>query len=141
MNSTVLLLTLSFSLLLLSCASSSKESESADDLSRYTVYGTYGYTAEDPIRCGGDEGIRSGPARERDYLNRLRGPNGEDVGFMRQGSCCHFETPNGILGTGLLDMYEVWYDGIDEPVILYLNMYDPHEGEVVAPQGFLLAEE
>jgi len=38
------------------------------------------------------------------------------------------------LGSGLFDVYEVTYDGVAEPVTLYLNMYDP--GEPHIPHGF-----
>jgi hypothetical protein len=42
------------------------------------------------------------------------------------------------MGLGLLDLYEVTYEGLEQPVILYLDMYD--EGPVAAPAGFLLPE-
>lgn len=81
---------------------------------------TYGYTEGNPIKVGG------GPARERAYLSLLRGPNGEAVRYEREGSCCPFETPNGILGEGhgLLDRYSVQIGSVAKPVTLYLNMYD-----------------
>ena len=83
---------------------------------------------------------RGGPASERAYLDQLRGPNGETVTYERQGSCCAFETPNGILNQGMLDMYEVSYDGLPKPLVLYLNMYDPPEGALKAPEGFVLSQ-
>ena len=95
----------------------------------------YGYSPENPIRVG-DGDATNGPMNERIFLSSLRGPNGEKVSFNRLGSCCEFETPNGFLGGGLLDMYEVNYDGLAEPKILYLNMYDP--GEIKPPRGFIL---
>ncbi|XXF78358.1 hypothetical protein P2318_00960 [Myxococcaceae bacterium GXIMD 01537] len=92
----------------------------------------YGTTPESAVRIGG------GPSGERAYLRALRGPRGEDVLVRRLGSCCEFETPNGIGGWGMLDVFEVMYDGMDVPVRLYLNMYD---GEPVrAPQGFVLED-
>jgi hypothetical protein len=92
---------------------------------------TYGYTERNPIKVGG---VQSGPANERYYLNNLTGPNGETISFNRKGSCCAFDSPNGFMGKGLLDMYEVTYDGLSTPVILYLNMYD--KGDLKAPKGF-----
>ena len=51
-----------------------------------------------------------------------------------------FPTPNGLFGpAALLDQYEVTYEGLARPVLLYLNMYDP--GEARAPAGFTFAEE
>ncbi len=90
----------------------------------------YGLTEKTAIKTGG------GPKGEHDYLNMLSGPNGEKVKFKRLGSCCAFETKNSPFGnTGLLDKYEVTYDGLKEPVILFMNMYDPPTGDLFAPSG------
>ena len=90
---------------------------------------TYGYTQKNPVKTGG------GPAGERKYLNALMGPNGEAISYTRQGSCCPFKTPNGLLdNTGMLDIYEVTYAGLDKPIILYLDMYDYEE--LQAPVNF-----
>lgn len=94
---------------------------------------TYGYHPKDPIRVG------NGPDGERAYLEALRGPEGQLVVSRRLGSCCEFETPNGFQGVGLLDVYEVTYEGLDEPARLYLDMYDADE--VRAPEGFFLKGE
>ena len=103
-------------------------------LSEIAVDETYGYTQKNPIKVGGAK-ESSGPLNERRFLNALLGPNGEAVTYNRRGSCCAFETPNGFINnTGLLDIYEVKYEGLDKPITLYLNMYDP--GELKAPKGF-----
>lgn len=95
-----------------------------------SVPDNYGLTEKTAIKTGG------GPKGEHDYLNMLCGPNGEKIKFKRLGSCCGFETPNSPFGnTGFLDKYEVTYDGLKEPVIVYLNMYDPPTGEFYAPPG------
>jgi len=89
---------------------------------------TYGRAESNAIKVGG------GPSREREYLMLLRGPNGESVRFERDGSCCGFETPNGIMGGGLLDIYSVWVGSAPDPVKLYINMYDYEQPK--APKGF-----
>jgi hypothetical protein len=94
--------------------------------------GAYGFSPENPIHVGG------GPAGQRAFLEALRGPDGQPLAWRRLGSCCEFETPNGLMGLGLLDLYEVTYEGLEQPVILYLDMYD--SGPVAAPAGFLLPE-
>jgi hypothetical protein len=94
---------------------------------------SYGYTEKDPINVGGAK-KSEGPANERRFLNALLGPEGQSVTYYRIGSCCVFKTPNGLMGSGLLDKYEVKYKGIEKPVVLYLNMYDT--GELKAPKGF-----
>ncbi len=98
--------------------------------------GALGYARSNPILVGG--GADDGVASERRYLAALRGPGGETVRFERLGSCCQFRTPNGPEGTGLLDVYEVTYDGLARPVLLYLNMYDGG-GAGAVPEGFTRA--
>ncbi len=100
--------------------------------------GDYGYAEANPIKVGGFAEGR-GPSNERKYLNRLRGPDGQRIEYERRGSCCPFETAEAPLGTGLLDMYKITYDGLSEPIILYLNFYDSET--LKAPKGFGLADE
>ncbi|HEU4558558.1 MAG TPA: hypothetical protein VFS20_11945 [Longimicrobium sp.] len=96
--------------------------------------GAYGYTPETAIRVRGPGDPDATDAH--DYLNSLRGPGGERVGWQRLGSCCAFSTPNGLGGRGgMLDAYEVVYPGQPAPVTLYLNMYDPPNRTEV-PHGF-----
>jgi hypothetical protein len=96
---------------------------------------TYGYTEKNPVKVGGGQ---SGPANERKYLNSLTGPNGEELKYERKGSCCPFETPNGFMGGGMLDRYEVTYAGLSKPIIIYINMYD--KDVLKAPKGFKFKE-
>ena len=104
---------------------------------RASTDGTYGYTEGNPIKVGGASHER-GPSNERAYLAALRGPSGEVVSFERRGSCCMFKTKNGIMGEGgLLDIYDVTYDGQDKPATLYLDMYDYEAPQV--PLGFTRA--
>jgi hypothetical protein len=90
----------------------------------------YGYMPEDPIKVGG------GPRSEHEYLQYLRGPEGQRLRYQRLGSCCGFEDPSLPFGGGLLDMYEVTYEGLEKPVTLYLDMYRRQEPR--APAGFRL---
>lgn len=97
---------------------------------------TYGYSKENPIMVGGVK-TEEGPLNERRFLNALTGPKGEMVRYSRTGSCCPFKTPNGTFNnTGLLDRYEVTYEGLGKPVYIYINMYD--FGELKAPKGFAI---
>jgi len=94
---------------------------------------TYGYTEQNPIKVGGVKNSE-GPLNERRFLNALLGPTGQELTYHRQGSCCPFKSPNGLMGSGLLDRYEINYDGLEKPLIIYINMYD--FGELKAPKGF-----
>lgn len=77
-----------------------------------------------------------GPLNERRFLNALAGPNGEPLSYERLGSCCTFKTKNSPFKKGLLDRYEVTWEGNATPVILYLNMYDA--GPLRVPVNFTL---
>jgi hypothetical protein len=103
-------------------------------LKEVTTDETYGYTAKNPIKVGGAK-QSSGPLNERRFLNALLGSAGQEVTYERKGSCCAFKTPNGLFeNTGLLDIYEVTYEGLAQPAKLYINMYD--DGILKAPKGF-----
>ncbi|MEM7481478.1 MAG: hypothetical protein AAF481_09915 [Acidobacteriota bacterium] len=84
---------------------------------------TCGYSEADPI-CVGGAAAGQGPSNSRQFLNSIVGPQGQPITYSRKGACCPFETVNSDLGGGLLDVYEVRWDGQAEPVILYVNMYD-----------------
>jgi hypothetical protein len=90
---------------------------------------TYGYTPENAIKVGAKGSAGNGPTRERQYLNALMGPEKELVVYERKGSCCAVKSENGFGGFAMLDRYEVKYDGLEKPIILYLNMYDPRRNE------------
>ena len=89
----------------------------------------YGRTPEKPINVG------VGASEQHKYLNSLAGPNGELLEYTRLGACCPFEDPALPFGGGLLDIYQVIYEGASEPVNLYLNLY--HEDDkLYIPVGF-----
>lgn len=85
---------------------------------------TYGYDPANPIKVGGD--FLMGPSRERMYLNHLRGPEGEAVTYEREGSEAY--------ENGILDIYRLEYAGLDDPIIVYVDMYDWEPP--LAPVGF-----
>ncbi len=84
----------------------------------------YGFTQDQPVQVGG--GAMFGPARERRYLDALRGPAGERVQYKRTGSTHANDT--------ILDAYEVTYERLEKPVTVYLDEY--HFGDLRSPQGF-----
>ncbi|MDL2231874.1 hypothetical protein LJB85_03970 [Porphyromonadaceae bacterium OttesenSCG-928-L07] len=68
------------------------------------------------------------------FLKSLLGPNGETVQFQRIGSCCEFKSSASIWGTGYLDKYEVYYQGLQQPIVLYINGYEYSTPQ--CPYGF-----
>ena len=98
---------------------------------------TYGYSEKNPIRVGG--GFNGGAANQRRFLRSIYGPEGQELTFSRDGSCCGFKTPHGVFNNGaLLDIYSVTWEGQDEPVKLYIDLYD--YAPLMAPQGFSLSK-
>jgi hypothetical protein len=92
---------------------------------------SYGYGADNPVKVGG---LRNGPRHEKDFLNALRGPNGEAIEYERLGSCCPFSTPNGFQGSGLLDAFRITYENQPREITIYVNMYD--DAPRLVPIGF-----
>jgi len=95
----------------------------AFDFTEVSTDKSYGYSSKNPIMVGGSA-ENEGPRNERRFLDVLAGPNGEPISYRRSGNCCAFKTENGFMGSGLLDMYEIRWEGSDEVVVLYINMYD-----------------
>ena len=96
---------------------------------------TYGLTQGNPIRVGGGTGgVTDGLLR---YLGALAGPHRERVAFRPLGRCCPFWIPGEANKVGLLEIYEISYDGIDRPVRIFVDAYNP--GLPIAPVGFTIA--
>jgi hypothetical protein len=89
----------------------------------------YAFTKEHPVQVGG--GPMFGAARQRRYLDALRGPGGQHVTYKLGGV---IEGPDGTL----IDPYELTYDGLERPVTIYLDWY--HYNPQRAPQGFICGQ-
>jgi hypothetical protein len=90
---------------------------------------SYGVDIENPVKVGG--GPMYGAARERRYLDALRGPGGQVVRFTRNGS--------GRAADGtIVDIYDVTYDGLQTPLRVYLDWY--HYQEQSAPPGLVCGQ-
>ena len=94
----------------------------------------YGLNPAEPVMVGG---VGDGPRRTYQYFSRLRSPTGTTVNVERIGSCCRFKTPNARIGEHApLDKYEVTYDDLGSPIVVYVNIYD--EGIIEPIKGFTL---
>ena len=98
---------------------------------------TFGYSAKNPVEVGGAD-KKEGPLNERRFLNALAGPNGEEVNYYRQGSCCPVKSKNAFMGMAMLDHYRVSWEGSKDTVSIYINMYD--YGQLKAPVGFTIKD-
>jgi hypothetical protein len=91
----------------------------------------FAVTKERPVEVGG--GAMYVAARERRYLDALRGPMGEPVQYRRTGSL-----PVDPDGHTILDRYELTYAGLEKPVVIYLDAYH-FDDALKAPKGFTCA--
>lgn len=104
-------------------------------LSKVSDDETYGFTSQNPIKVG--NGLHSGPMNQRMYLNLLRDTKGQSITYNRNGSCCQYESENGFLGYGSVDVYNIEYldkKGKKKTSTLYISFYDYEEPMI--PVGF-----
>jgi len=78
---------------------------------------SYGFKPKTNIKVGS---IRN----EYAFIAQLTGPHGEEITARRIGSGWPVKSDNAPLGKAQLDKWEINYDGLDEPIIIYLNGYD-----------------
>src|SRR3954468_3248270 len=116
--------------LVLSLMVSSQAPISSCGVSEDTAFAT---TREHAAQVGG--GAMYAAARERRYLDALRGPGGEKVDYKRRGSL-PLDPGGGDLT--ILDEYEVTYPGIPQTATLFLDAYH-FDDALVAPKGFICA--
>jgi len=89
----------------------------------------YGFSTSNAIKIGG--GPFDGPARHKLFLSALRGPDGQGLNIARRGSML------GPDQSTILDVYEISYPALAQPVRIYLDSY--HAEPLKAPKGFVCA--
>ena len=104
-------------------------------ITEYSKDKKYGYDKDYPINIfySGTNNEALNPQR---FLNALAGPNGEKINYIKMESCCPFPTKRSEMGAGLLDVYELKWEGLRNPVTLYLNIYE--KGVLMVPFGLTL---
>lgn len=93
----------------------------------------YGYDQDYPVNLG----FMSLPTAEiniKRYFGALSGPKGEKLTYNKVDSCCPFPSKKNDMGAGILDIYEVTWEGLKEPKRIYVNLYE--KGKVMAPKDF-----
>ena len=101
-------------------------------ITEYSKDKKYGYDQDYPINVFYLSTSNETINQER-FLNALAGPNGEKITFKKVESCCPFPTKTTDMGAGLLDIYEVQWEGQKKPIRLYMNIYE--RGALLAPVG------
>ena len=95
----------------------------------------YGYDKDYPINIF-YRGTKDDVINQQRFLNALAGPNGEAITFSKLESCCPFPSKDTEMGAGFLDVYEIKWEGLKKPILLYLNIYE--RGQLMVPVGFSL---
>ncbi|WP_026709492.1 hypothetical protein [Flavobacterium frigidarium] len=93
----------------------------------------YGYDKDYPVNVFYYT-TRNETINQERYLNALAGPKGQKISFKKLESCCPFPSKRSEMGAGFLDVYEVTWEGLKTPVILYMNIYE--KGYLKVPVGF-----
>jgi hypothetical protein len=104
-------------------------------ITEYSKDKKYGYNKDYPINIFFGTTINENINQQR-FLNALAGPNGEKITYTKLESCCPFPTKRSEMGAGLLDVYQLQWEGQRNPVILYLNIYE--KGVLMVPVGLSL---
>lgn len=104
-------------------------------ITEYSKDKKYGYNKDYPINIY-YAGTQNETINQQRFFNALAGPKGEKITFTKLESCCPFPTKRSEMGAGLLDVYEVRWEGQQNPVKLYLNIYE--KGVLMVPVGLTL---
>jgi hypothetical protein len=104
-------------------------------ITEYSTDKKYGYNKDYPINIFYNNTANENINQQR-YINALAGPKGEKITFTKLESCCPFPTKRSDMGAGLLDVYELKWDGQKKPILLYLNIYE--KGAIRFPVGLTL---
>jgi hypothetical protein len=95
----------------------------------------YGYNEDYPVNLGFMP-VQTAEINVKRFFGALTGPKGEKVSYTKVDSCCPFPSPKNEMGAGILDIYEVKWEGLKEPLRIYINLYE--KGKVLAPHGFAI---
>jgi hypothetical protein len=104
-------------------------------ITQYSKDKKYGYNKDYPINIY-YKGTKNDTINQAYFLNALAGPKGEKISYKKMENCCPFPTKNSDMGAGLLDVYELKWEGLKKPVTLYLNIYE--RGILMVPVGLSL---
>jgi len=93
----------------------------------------YGYDQDYPVNLGFMP-IQTVEINVKRYFGALSGPDGQKLSYKKVDTCCPFPSKKNDMGAGVLDIYEVTWEGLTEPKRIYINLYE--KGKIVAPKDF-----
>jgi hypothetical protein len=100
------------------------------DVTEYSKAKDYGLSGENPVKVG-----EMSVQNQVRYLSSLAGPNGEELKFHRRGACCAYDSEEAPFGSAMVDVYEVTYQGLKKPILVYISFYDYET--LYIPKGFI----
>ncbi len=106
-------------------------------ITEYSKDKKYGYHKDYPINVY-YKTSKNDTINQPRFLNALAGPNGEKIRYKKLENCCPFPTKRNEMGVGLLDVYEITWEGQKKPLKLYLNIYE--KGYLKVPLGLTLKQ-
>ncbi|OYQ48635.1 2-dehydro-3-deoxyphosphooctonate aldolase [Flavobacterium aurantiibacter] len=95
----------------------------------------YGYDKDYPINVF-FQNTKNDTINQFRFLNALAGPKGEKIRFRKIDDCCPFPSKRNDIGVGLLNRYEITWEGQKKPIVLYLNIFA--KGRIAVPVGLTL---
>jgi len=101
-------------------------------ISEYSTDKKYGYDPDYPINVF-FRNVKDETINQQRFLNALTGPKGEKLVYSKVETCCPFPTKKSEMGAGLLDIYEITWNGNQTPVKLYFNIFE--KGALLCPIG------
>jgi len=104
-------------------------------ITEYSKDPKYGYNKDYPINIF-YKTVKNDSINQPRFLKALAGPKGEKITYKKLENCCPFPTKKNEMGVGMLDVYELTWEGQTKPVKLYLNIYE--KGYVRVPVGLTL---
>jgi len=104
-------------------------------ITEYSKDKRYGYEKDYPINIY-YRGTKNDTINQKYFFNALAGPKGEKITYTKLENCCPFPTKSSDIGAGFLDVYEVTWDGLKKPIVLYVNIYE--RGLLMVPVGLSL---
>jgi hypothetical protein len=90
---------------------------------------SYGFTPKNNIKVGTIK-------NEYAFIAQLTGPNGEQISAVRTGSGWPVKSKNTPSGKAYLDKWQITYEGLSDPIIIYLNGYDYEQPKCPLGLGF-----
>lgn len=104
-------------------------------ITEYSADKKYGYNQDYPINLG-FYGAKTAEINVKRFFDALEAPNGEKIIYKKLDSCCPFPSKRDEMGAGILDIYEVKWQGQKSSLLLYINLYE--RGKIMAPVGFAI---